>query len=133
MENGIEYVFIWKSKCWKCKSEIRLLKNHRGINDYFSGTEGSLDPEILIKLAKQYGARLEKRFSKTANQSYFMNICQKCGTHTGNWFLNEEFLQLGYHKTQEIYSRSCVYDGSLENPFRNVNPDNLFHIEEMWN
>lgn len=87
--------------CWKCgqKMKIAMLVANNGheilIPSEFSAEE--------INIAKSLGANIQKRYSKTVNDSYMANVCEHCNAFIGNFFTHEDFylphdeeIDLGY-------------------------------------
>ncbi|NNG66404.1 competence protein CoiA family protein [Caldanaerobacter subterraneus] len=74
-----EYYLYGITTCWKCKREILVFT--------WAG-HTSLDKRAPKK--KPIPSTIQYRYSKTAKQKYWANVCPYCGAIQGDWFLYDE-------------------------------------------
>jgi|SRR3989344_1691599 len=94
-------IFIVKSLCWKCKSEIELITYHSQVNgfDNYLGSFPYLD-ELLLKKYPQF---LVKRISKTQGVEVISNLCRKCDQIQGNFYQWELWKDIKLEDTKPKY------------------------------
>ncbi len=81
MENTSHQIEIVESKCRACSAPMKIAMI--GI----SGPETFTESELGF--ARDAGVLIEKKFSKTLNESYLANTCPKCGSFIGQFFIHE--------------------------------------------
>jgi ssDNA-binding Zn-finger/Zn-ribbon topoisomerase 1 len=79
------------------------MKKYMNENGFY-GPDNFTEKEIEI--AKQNGVHIEKRYSRTINESYNANICNHCKTFIGKNFLLKYFNK---DKINEIIEYECTY------------------------
>jgi hypothetical protein len=97
---------IWYRNCWKCGNTIKVALNTEGWSFNPFGEIGILWAktinERIRKALKQFGVKLELRYSKTINDEYIANVCPYCNAIQGEWFIREDFLDLLYGTRQDF-------------------------------
>jgi len=103
---------IWKKNCWKCGKEITVALDVCGwsfipchcdtLEEDEESEAGGLwrykMPSWLLKYLKSLGANIQFRKTSVVKDGYYANVCPYCGAVQGDWFLNEEFIELIYEK-----------------------------------
>ncbi len=113
--------------CWKCGDVtpvVALAVTHFVDEDPLCEAgepvllEGIEDlPSELLQAVKARHLRYEKRFSKTAETPYFMNVCS-CGAHFGDFYLFSEpggaFFPSDDNEAQQITIEELPVKGEWE-------------------
>jgi hypothetical protein len=83
-------MYIVTAECYKCEKyfNLAMIKGDEKRND-FCGPEGFTEEEK--KIALNQGVIIQKRDSKTMQESYFANICPHCNAFVGQHFLFSEY------------------------------------------
>ncbi len=97
-------IIIIESPCWKCGRIMRIAMKKYMSENGFDGPDNFTEKEIEI--AKQNGVHIEKRYSRTINDSYNANICNHCKAFIGKNFL---FKYFNKDKINEIKEYECTY------------------------
>ncbi len=85
-ERDSRRVNVVETECWSC---------HEPMNIAFGGATGGPSPhpgdftEAELAAAREAGAKLELRFSKTTQSEYLANVCPHCNQITGDFFLHD--------------------------------------------
>lgn len=71
---------IVEDGCWNCGKLVKLpfVDNTIGAKHY---------KDELVEIAKQHGAKIENRFSKTREESYNASVCPHCEVMFGEHYL----------------------------------------------
>ncbi len=109
---GRLYLLFSKYCCWKCENSSPILalgcvmKSHPILND-FEGSEfvfmkvGTM-PNPISDYLKLSFPQFYKDYSRTQNETYYMNHCEHCGA------------KFGAHFTQEPTSRGGFFPTTIE-------------------
>jgi len=76
---------ITEDQCRDCNAPMKIAIGLMGGSFY--GPERFTDQEI--QFAKSKGVCLENKFSKTVDKTYLANICPKCGSFIGAFFVHD--------------------------------------------
>jgi hypothetical protein len=92
-----KYLFIAEVRCWKCNSPMKAAITAR--------KEGMINgPEAFnikeLELAKLKGVVIKEKYSKTAEQKYLANTCNKCDSFYGEFFLFDIFVDCSENEVQ---------------------------------
>lgn len=112
--------------CWKCGSIMKVATISSSTGGLIRGTSNNLRPSEFtdeeITFAKSKDVLLKTQYSKTINEKYVANSCNKCGAFAGDFYLFTQYISpasngelpsetfdLGYH---------CEYcDGGATNEY----------------
>jgi hypothetical protein len=107
---GKKHLNLGTYECWRCNIPYKvswITTGNVNAGDFY-GPEGFTDYEI--KIAKEKGIIIEKRYSKTMEESYNANICPHCGSFLGEFFIHD----LLYTEEEKILTGyrclSCGYE-----------------------
>jgi hypothetical protein len=97
--NRYELWAVWTSRCWRCGEDVKVALNTAGwdfnpFSDY--GEMWVKTADSNEDLLRSFGVKRELRYSKTINDTYMANVCPHCGILQGDWFVQEEFLDVMY-------------------------------------
>ena len=94
-----EHLAIVDWQCYKChenfKAAVILIGLGRKNEPYDVVTPKNFSENEML-LAKSKGVIIEKRYSKTMNESYFANICPHCKSMVDDYFISDELFNLVY-------------------------------------
>ena len=80
---------VVRSKCWKCHEDMLIAFG-------FEEEVQELTPEVFtseeLEATRGAGANLKEKYSKTEGRSYMANVCPKCDSLTGSFFLHDHWL-----------------------------------------
>ncbi len=77
------------AKCRRCGEEMKVAMLSAKNGHYLLGPAYFNDQEI--KMAMDMGANLEKRYSKTMNETYLANVCKKCLSFIGKFYIHNYY------------------------------------------
>jgi Competence protein CoiA-like family len=82
--------------CWKCDSTMKVatISSSRGglINASTNNLRPSDFTEKEIAFAQSKGVKLKTQYSKTVNEKYVANSCNKCGSFAGDFYLFTQYI-----------------------------------------
>ena len=121
---GYSLWLVWESTCWKCGEKLMLAEDTIGWSyNPFLPTRASgmwskeKDEGIESELAKK-GVKREMRYSQTIEDSYMANVCPHCGALQGDWFVQEEGIDVVYSLGQRLDAHLVLFrDGKKVQDF----------------
>jgi len=123
---------IWGSKCWKCEGEIVAAMNTAGLafNPYTESGEMWSDKisESSLKILERFGVKIELKYSKTLENKYMANVCPSCGAIQGDWFINEEFLDIMYDPPAD-FKLLLIDNGELVDTLHTIDEFEVKYLE----
>jgi hypothetical protein len=98
---------VWGSKCWKCEKPITVTKDTAGWSfnpfvDIGGDMWSNSVNENTIRILNKFNVKMELRYSKTLEDKYIANVCPYCNNIQGNWFINEEFMDIMYNLPEDF-------------------------------
>jgi len=125
-----KYIFIFNTRCWKCKSPIKVALAAYNIM-MIDGPENFNNEEL--DLARSHGVIIKNHYSKTDNSEYLANSCNYCGSFEGKFFHFDTFvdcidydnkklkLDVGYF-CEYCYRERNNIEASYNHSINNKNP-----------
>ena len=99
-EGPYDFIHTWTTRCWKCKKEVPVaLRCEPGDESKgeYPGAElwpQNFPKDLLTEMQKY--AKLEWRTTSIMKEGYIANICPSCNTVQGDFYLQDELLDLSY-------------------------------------
>jgi hypothetical protein len=122
-EENYELWAIWDRNCWKCGNIIKVALNTEGWSFNPFGEIGiawnNTINERIRKALKQFGVKLELRYSKTVKHEYIANVCSYCNAIQGEWFIRKDFLEFLY-KPREDFKLILFKNGEIIDTFSSI-------------
>lgn len=81
-------LWVIDGPCWKCSQPMKVASVETAMESILIEKFN----EEELRLAKENGAIIQKRYSKTAEGSYLVNVCKSCNSFAGNWYLGVQYL-----------------------------------------
>lgn len=102
MSKFSESLLVVTAPCWNCNEN--MLVALAGTQADFSYGPADFS-ESERGLAEKYGVYLKLVSSKTADRTYFANVCKKCGEFVGEFYLFAHYFapaMYGHYKYEEV-------------------------------
>jgi len=116
------YLAVWKRQCWKCQNQITVvmdLTEWRGPHATHSGMwKQGVSPESVKRFVQ--GSNIQFRKTSDVPEGYFANICTRCDSVQGDWFLNEDLTQFTYEAVPKDFSVLQLRKGAVVKTFNNI-------------
>ncbi len=94
-----KYVQTTYIECWKCKRQMKLATFYS--LDWYGARCFS---EKDCTVARELGAIVKKKFSKTMGERYLASCCNYCGGFSGDFFLHDFLDELETQKDNKIFT-----------------------------
>jgi Competence protein CoiA-like family len=82
--------------CWKCGTTMKVATISSSNGGLVRGSTNNLSPSEFtddeITFAQSKGVLLKTQYSKTVNEKYVANSCNKCGTFAGDHYLFTQYV-----------------------------------------
>jgi hypothetical protein len=125
MGGSTSYIAIWKRPCWKCGEVITVSFDLEGwsfVPEADSDEGGMWSDRISQNMTATLSEGVDKQFRKTSvvQEGYFANVCGKCNSVQGDWYLHEEIIEYCYEENPKDFSIQQLEDGKLMRSFRSI-------------
>jgi len=118
------YLAVWKKQCWKCQRIITVVMDiteWRGPHATHSGMwKWDVSPKMIQRLVQN--ANIQFRKTPDDPDGYFANVCPKCDSVQGDWFLNEDLTRFTYESVPKNLSVLQLKEGEVVRTFSSI-PD----------
>lgn len=116
------YLAVWKKQCWKCQNQVTVVMDiteWRGPHATHSGMwKSDVSPDMVKRLV--HGAHIQFRKTPDDPDGYFANICAKCDSIQGDWFLNEDLTRFTYETSPKTLSILQLRAGEVVKTFDSI-------------
>jgi hypothetical protein len=119
------FLAVWKRDCWKCHEQITVVMDltewrgphatHGGMWKQHVSPEEAVEAKGLVK-----GVNIKFRESSDVPEGYYANVCARCDSVQGDWFLNEDLTRFTYEEVPKDFYVLQLRGGESVKTFHSV-------------